>query len=83
MKKTAPVEPPTSDKKFWTIKDAARYLGISQYTVYDWLKPNRKAPRPSSISAMPPVYRFGKRRGLRFPIKEFIAWAETFRQGPE
>jgi predicted DNA-binding transcriptional regulator AlpA len=81
MKKTPSPEPALrSDKNFWTVKDAARYLGMSQNTVYDWLKPNRKAPRPSIVSTMPPVYRFGKRKGIRFQIKEFTMWVETLKR---
>jgi len=79
MKKPASTEPIRSDKSFWTVKDAARYLGLRDTTLYDWIQPAKR--RKTTIpSPPPPVYRFGTRRGIRFPIKEFIRWAENFRQ---
>jgi transposase-like protein len=80
MKKSVVAEPIRSEKRFWTVKDAARYLGMRDTTLYDWIK---SAPREKTTipDPPPPVYRFGTRRGIRFPIQEFIQWAENFRQG--
>jgi len=82
-KRIAPPEPIRSEKNFWTIKDAARYLGLRDTTLYAWLNPNSRNNKKTSKlpGPPPPVYRFGLHKGLRFPIKEFIAWAENFRQG--
>jgi len=79
MKKSVSPEPIRSEKNFWTVKDAARYLGVGGPTLYDWIRP-KKRPKTTIPNPPPPVYRFGTRRGIRFPIKEFIAWAENFRQ---
>jgi predicted DNA-binding transcriptional regulator AlpA len=74
-------EPIRSEKRFWTVKDAARYLGLSEFTLYDWINVKKERPKPSTIASIPPVYRFGSRRAIRFKIDEFIEWAETFKQG--
>jgi predicted DNA-binding transcriptional regulator AlpA len=82
-KPTAP-EPLRSEKRYWTVKDAARYLGMTPNTIYSWINPDtQKRPAQLPSGPPPPVYRFGTRQGIRLPIKEFIAWIENFRQGPE
>jgi hypothetical protein len=81
MKPAAPNELPRSEKNFWTVKDAARYLGVSVETIYGWVSPESKS-RPAKIPGpLPPIYRFGKRHAIRIPIKEFLVWVENFRQG--
>jgi hypothetical protein len=75
--------PIRSEKNFWTIKDAARYLNVGAGTIYDWLNADNKKPKPAKLSkltSLPPHFRFGSTKCIRFPIKEFIRWAENFRQ---
>jgi hypothetical protein len=74
-------EPIRSEKQYWTVKDAARYLGMRDQTIYSWLNPESQL-RPSKLPAHvppPPVYRFGTRGGIRFPIKAFLKWVENFK----
>lgn len=52
---------------FWTIKEAARFLGISPQTLRIYLKKNKKNP--------PPTCRPVTKR-IRFPKEEFIDWAK-------
>ena len=80
MKKSVVTEPTTSEKRFWTVKDAARYLGMRDTTLYAWVNPKGFKKQSKLSGPPPPVYRFGQHKGIRFPIKEFINWAENFRQ---
>ena len=80
MKKLDAAEPTNSEKRFWTVKDAARYLGMRDTTLYAWLNPTGGSRQSKLPGPPPPTYRFGQHKGIRFPIKEFIKWAETFRQ---
>lgn len=77
--KRLPVGKPNAEKSFWTVKEAARYLSIAPMTLYCWIKPQTQK-KPSRLLGPPPLYRFGP-NCIRFPINEFIEWAENFRQG--
>ena len=62
------------ERRFWTAKEAASYLGISTQTLYDYVK---FKPRSEKRVAAPPFRRIG-RNTLRFPIQEFVEWANRF-----
>lgn len=49
---------------FFTVKEAARYIRVSEKSLHRYME-NADGP---------PVRRFG-RNAIRFPITEFIAWA--------
>lgn len=71
-----PVDINSSEKTHWTVKDVARYLGISAEAVYCWVDPKKRG-LPEHLKKNPlPVYKFGHRQGIRFPIKEFLIWVE-------
>ena len=58
-------------KRFWSAKEAADYLCVSRQTLYQWLGEDSKLWGPPI-----PHRRFGQ-KCLRFPIEEFIAWADS------
>jgi len=61
------------EKRYWTVKDAARYLNISPVTFYGWLT-DQGVKRPVKLfGSKPPHCRFGV-NVIRIPIKEFIEW---------
>lgn len=63
------------EKRFWTAKEAADYLGIATATLYSYV---RYRPRPrEQRQSIPPFRRIG-RNVLRFPIIEFVEWANRF-----
>jgi len=65
-----------AEKNFWSVKEAARYLGIAPLTLYCWIAP-KKYCNPKTPGTRPPFYRFGP--SIRIPITEFKNWTEQFR----
>ena len=65
-------------KRFWSAKEAADYLGIATSTLYEYVRPRPRKNQPSKLRTSVPPYRRIGRNVLRFPVKEFIAWAERF-----
>jgi Helix-turn-helix domain len=80
MKTRPAVKTSRSEKSFWTVKEAARYLNVHYVTIYSWITDQGKTKPCKLIGDPPPVRRFG-RNCIRLPIEEFKAWAETFKQG--
>jgi len=65
-------------RRFWTPKEAADYLEISVFTLYEYIRPqNPKSSRAKLRTSTPPFRRLS-RNVIRFPITEFKAWAERF-----
>ena len=62
------------EKRFWTAKEAANYVGIAVDTLYGYC---RYKPSSKTRISIPPYRRIG-RNVLRFPVKEFIEWTERF-----
>jgi len=63
-------------RRFWSAKEAARYLGISTGTLYGYVRFKPKTKGEHRVSA-PPFRRIG-RNCIKFPIAEFIEWANRF-----
>jgi excisionase family DNA binding protein len=55
-----------TDDAFWTVKQAARFLNVSPYTLRRYLKRNKKT--------MPPIHHPVCKQ-IRIPKEEFIQWA--------
>lgn len=68
-----------SDQTHWSVKAAARYLGIAPSTLYGWLNPESGTKRAYVIGDKPPYIRFG-RNSIRLPIEEFKKWADSYRK---
>lgn len=68
----------SSEPTHWSVKAAARYLGIAPSTLYSWLDSDRIATRGARlIGNKPPHKRFG-RNCIRLPIVEFKNWVENY-----
>jgi hypothetical protein len=62
--------------RFWTVKEAATFLRVSDATIRRMSKTPRKKGGPPVVR---PSIVSGKKNGwslIRFPREEFIAWAE-------
>jgi len=64
------------DKRFWTTKEAANYVNVTVWTLLDWCGNRRGSHSSKLIGSKPPFRRFG-RNCIRFPIQEFIEWADA------
>lgn len=73
---------PMKEKRFWSPKQAADHLSIAVQTLYAYCREPKNGSVTKLIGPPPPFRRFG-RHCLRFPITEFIAWAETWDQPGE
>lgn len=60
-------------ERFWLPKEAARHLRVTVQTLYGYCR------EPQAGNTPPPFRRLG-RNCLRFPITEFVEWAETWDQ---
>jgi len=80
MKTRANPETSRAEKRYWTVKDAARYLNVHVATVYGWITDQNKERPCKLIGPPPPVRRFGP-NCIRLPITEFKKWADTFNEG--
>jgi len=66
-------------RRFWKPKEAANHLDVTVQTLYAYCSEPKDGRVPKLIGPPPPFRRFG-RNCLRFPITEFIKWAETWDQ---
>jgi hypothetical protein len=80
MKTRPAVKTSRSEKSYWTVKEAARYLNVHYVTVYSWIADQGKDKPCKLTGEPPPVIRFG-RNCIRLPIEEFKEWAANFNQG--
>jgi excisionase family DNA binding protein len=55
------------DRNWFTLKEAAAYIGVHRDTIYNYIK--RKKNRP-------PFKRFTDHGPYRFPKEQFIEWAD-------
>jgi hypothetical protein len=78
--KTSPEDTPI-EKRYWTVKDGARYLNVHYTTLYDWINIEGKRRITILIDSPPPTRRFGGtgRNCIRLPIEEFKKWADKFK----
>ena len=65
-------------RRFWTPKQAADYLEISVFTLYEYIRPKRRNSHRAKLRTSTPPFRRLGRNVIRFPIVEFKAWAERF-----
>jgi hypothetical protein len=70
------------EKRFWNPKQAADHLSVAVQTLYAYCREPGSGGTTKLIGPPPPFRRFG-RNCLRFPITEFIKWAETWDQPGE
>lgn len=64
-------------RRFWTGKEAAAYIGVTARTLLSWCRgPGPYENRPCKLIGPPPPYRKFARNAVRFPIQEFIEWAD-------
>jgi len=64
----------SNGKRYWSAKEAADYLCVSRQTLYQWLGKQSKLWGPP-----PPYRRFGQ-KCIRFPIEEFMQWADATKE---
>ncbi len=74
-----------ADKRFWSAKEAAAYLSVTVPTLYHWLKTgteneSKKSNKPPKLLGPPPPFRRFGRKCIRFPIEEFVKWAEPIKE---
>ena len=56
------------DDRLWTVREVARFLGVHEKTVYDWV-----------IRGTLPCFRIGNR--LRFSPTELTRWVSARKEG--
>jgi hypothetical protein len=69
---------PSPQRRFWTSKEAANHLQVSVESLYAYCKGNKTSPGKAKLIGSPPPFRRFGRNCIRFPIAEFIQWAETW-----
>ena len=67
-----------ADPQYWKPKQAANYLSISVVTLYNWILPKKDRYQNSTLSGPPPPFLRFNRNCIRFPVDEFIQWANTY-----
>lgn len=74
MQNGSKLSPTRSDRSaFFTVKDAANYLGISPYAIYSWFK-RGKGPPHIKIRCSEKDNSNSNRYLIRIPKEKFIDW---------